>query len=262
MQVMVISLHTPTRLLATLQRLFPDATVSVQRGVDLRKVSVDHLHRAGLVSHGAVHALRHGRKWHHELSSRGAVGLAHANRLALSDRTDLPLLLLEDDATITDEGAFVRDVRALLAHQDTFDMASLATHVQDSNETEPAHHLPEGWYHMRGMFHLTHAVMYTPHGRRVVGEFLRDHPLEMQIDSLYGSLAQQGVLRVVVRHQSDAHVVQSIHTSSIQEMFGKCLLCDLSPNSLGLPLMTTMCLVVLSLLVCGCTAHMVYLRRV
>lgn len=246
LQIMVISLHTPTRLLATLRKLFPHADVRVQRGVDLRKASVDHLHRAGLVTHGAAHALRQGRKWHHELSSRGAVGLAHANRLALSDRIERPLLLLEDDAKITDDDAFVRDVRALLAHQDAFDVASLATHVQDSNETEPVKELPHGWYRVTGFFHLLHAAFYSPQGRRVVSRYLRDHPLEMQIDSLYGSLAQQGVLRVVVRHQSDAHVVQRTHISGIQELFGSCRLCGFNPN--GFPGGTR-----------GLSAHVVYL---
>ena len=226
MRIRVISLNTPAHLLATLKRLFPQAEVGVQRGVDVRKVDVSHLHDANLITHGAAHVLRNGRKWHHELSSKGAIGLAHANRIALLDRPEEPLLLMEDDAVIKDEGAFVRAIHMLLGRQDLFDVAAFGVNV-NASDTQAAVGLPPDWVRVHGMFHLMHAVLYTPSARRTIGEYLRDYPLEMQIDSLLGSLAKQGVIRIVT--SSSRIVEQSTHVSSIQEFMGSGILCHINP---------------------------------
>lgn len=225
MRVRVISLNNPVRLVATLKRLFPQSEVDVQRGIDVRKVDVSHLHDANLITHGAAHVLRNGRKWHHELSSKGAVGLAHANRMALLDRPEEPLLLLEDDAHIKDEGAFVRAVHMLLDRQHLFDMAVFGV---QANDTQSAAGMPSEWKSIYGMFHLMHAVLYTPPGRRIIGEYLRAHPLEMQIDSLCGSLARQGTIRAI---GTCGIVVQRTHLSSIQESMGSCILCDVNART-------------------------------
>ena len=227
MRIRVISLTTPAHLLATLKRLFPQAEVDVQRGVDVRKVDVSHLHNANLITHGAAHVLRNGRKWHHELSSKGAIGVAHANRMALLDRPEEPLLLMEDDAVIKDEGAFVRAIHILLDRQDLFDVAAFGVNV-NASDTQAAVGLPPDWVRVHGMFHLMHAVLYTPSARRTIGEYLRDSPLEMQIDSLLGSLAKQGVIRIVA--SSSRIVKQSTHVSSIQEFMGSGILCHINPH--------------------------------
>lgn len=227
MHIRVISLNTPAHLLATLKRLFPEAEVDVQRGVDLRKVDVSHLHEANLITHGAAHVLRNGRKWHHELSSKGAIGLAHANRIALLDRPEEPLLLMEDDAVIKDEGAFVRAIHMLLGRQDLFDVAAFGVVNVNASDTQARGGLPPDWVGVHGMFHCTHAVLYTPSARRTIGEYFRDYPLEMQIDSLLGSLAKQGVIRIVA--SSSRIVEQSAHVSSIQEFWGVAILCHIQP---------------------------------
>ena len=58
MDVRVISLHEPTRLLRAARRVWPDADVGVQRGVDLRAVPVDALYESRFVSRTAAFFLR------------------------------------------------------------------------------------------------------------------------------------------------------------------------------------------------------------
>ena len=238
MDVRVISLHEPTRLLRAARRVWPDADVGLQRGVDLRAVPVDALYESRFVSRTAAFTLARGRKWHHEIGSRGAVGLAHAVRLALAERPDRPLLLLEDDCVLKDAEALRADVAALRAHMDAFDVASFGASMFDKTvRNPPVAYLSEGWHALhRGEFYLLHCAFYTPHARRLLSAHLREHPLEMQLDALYSSMASLGELRVLVQTEH-ASAVQKRHVSSIQEGVGSCALCSTSARTitLGIP---------------------------
>lgn len=229
MQIKVISLHEPTSLLKAAKRLFPSAEVTRQAGVNVKSASVDNLYHSGLITRTTGHTLRHGRKWHHEIGSKGAVGLAHAVRLALEEDTTRPLLLLEDDCTFTDKVALQRDVASLLQHMDEFDMAVFGAkkiHVEDVEVDS----LPTSWKRLvRGNFHYLHCVLYSPRGRARVAAHLRTQPLDMQLDALYSSLASFGELDVLL-HSHGAK--QSVHFSSIQEVTGTCLLCYVPPNAI------------------------------
>lgn len=57
MDVRVISLKNPSALLNQTKRMFPNANVAIQRGVDARGTSVDHLHKVGLVTEGMESAV-------------------------------------------------------------------------------------------------------------------------------------------------------------------------------------------------------------
>ena len=225
MQAKVISLtdRAPYTLTAQIGRIRPGTPLEVQQGVDLRRVSTDTLLRQGFLTHSAAWSIKHGRRWHHELSSAGALGLAHAVRLALEDDPTRPLLLMEDDCHITDETRFREDLDTLLLNTDAFDLAVFGLRDKSGTATRPVSVLPPGWYHVDDQFFLLHCVLYSPRGRVVAAEHLRQ-PLDMQIDSLYASLASIGELRI----WGQAHnrtAVQRVHVSSLQE-FGGCLLCD------------------------------------
>jgi hypothetical protein len=248
MDVRVVSLRDPSRLLRTLRRMFPDADVGVQPGVDVRDVDVRALFGAGLVAHTAAHTLRHGRKWHHEHSSKGGIGLIHAVRLALARDTTRPLLLLEDDCVFRDEAAVVRDVATMRAHADAFDVATFgAQRVSSTSSLAPVAFLSDGWYHVGDdPFYLLHCVFYTPRARRVLAEYLA-RPSEMQLDGLYSSLAALGELRVLMQlaHRS---AVQAKHASSIQEVGGGCAFCHVTrgPAVETAVLWTAVCLLVVA----------------
>lgn len=229
MDVRVISFGESHRLVATLRRMFPTADVAVRRSVDVRSASVDGLMAAKMISHSAAHTLRIGRKWHHELGSKGGIGLLHAVRLAMETNTTRPLLVVEEDCIFRDEDAVKRDVAALLAHADAFDAAFFGALNQTSNP--PITFLSSGWYRLEnGPFFKTHCSFYTARARKNLVSHLRQ-PADMQLDALYSSLAHFGALRVLV--QLERHtVVQSTHISSIQELSGTCRLCNMSPTAL------------------------------
>jgi hypothetical protein len=224
MQIRIISLHSPDALVARMQSLFPHADVRKAPGVDVRSTPVDDLERAGVVTHGAAHALRHGRKWHHELTM-GAVGLALAVRNALDEDPSQPLLLLEDDCVVTD--AFRDDVRHALAHTDAFDVANLSMLLQPGGRASQSA-LGPNWWHVQGPFWQMHAALYSPRGRSVVACALR-RPLEMQLDHYLGALAHVGEVRLVGKLR-EKNARQAKHVSSVQELAGTCGLCDLDPR--------------------------------
>lgn len=213
-----------------LRALFPHAAVSVQVGVDLRKSSPVALYHAGIVGPSALTTIMMGRKWHWELSSKGGVGLAHANRLALSKGHE-PLLLLEEDYNIRNLSQFVDEVALLHAHQEEFDMAIFgATYHGRIADLTAVTFMPPGWYYMdRDTFWCTHCVLYSANGRvRTLGHLLG--PIDMQIDGLYSLLAQTSMLRVIV--QAKHHTVtQKSHPSEIQD--DRCILCDMDPQKKG-----------------------------
>lgn len=222
MDVRVISLGQPRALLLTLRGMFPQADVGVQPGVDVRDVSVHDLFSSGFVTHTTVHTLRKGRKWHHEHSSKGGIGLIHAVRLALAKDPSRPLLLLEDDCVIVDKAAVQRDVATLLTHMDEFDVASFGGRFVDASTSGPVSFLSKDWRRLNeGSFYLLHCVLYTPRARRRLSEYLTQ-PSDMQLDALYSSLSALGELRVLV---TPSAARQSMHVSKIQEFSGGCLLC-------------------------------------
>ena len=224
MQIKIVCFGQPEKKLKDgLQALF-DIVPQKQQAIDLRRTPVSLLVKSGLVSLGAAKSLLAGRKWHHELSSRGAVGIAQANRIAMEDDPTVPLLLCEEDLVIHNQEFFRRDVR--LAQSSDFDLVVFGFLPQGS--VKRLLDFPDGWVEIGGMFHLLHAVYVSPRGRKVIGKYLRSHPLEMQIDSRYGSMAEQGLIRVA--GTLNGSVGQKVHRSSIQEITGTCLLCIVPPR--------------------------------
>jgi hypothetical protein len=214
LQIKVIAFVPNHRLLRQCERLFPHAEVRHQPAVDLRNVSVDDLLKTGLTTHSNAAAIRMGRRWHHEAPSQGAIGLQHANRLALSDDVTRPLLLLEDDCVLKDPQRLALCVRALAKREAEFDLAAFGVFYAAQRTRTPVEFLPEGWVHAKDMFWGLHCVLYSSHGRKLLAEQLV-HPFDMQIDSLYGSLARSGVVRCCIE-LSHHTARQSMHISTVQ----------------------------------------------
>lgn len=173
-----------------------------------------------------------GRKWHHELNSKGGVGVAQANRLALLKDVTRPLLLFEDDYVIQNKSKFLDEIGTLLSGSVQYDMAVFGAFIIGQRGTwEREASLNSGWYVMNSSvnFYGLHAVLYSPSARERIGGLLSSTPLDMQIDSLYSYYAQTNPdFRVIVQLE-DPSVVQSRHVSSIQN--DTCHLCDLTPNN-------------------------------
>lgn len=221
-----------------MERLFPNADVQHQPAVDLRNVSTDILLKQNLITHSSAHAIRSGRRWHHEAPSRAALGLQHANRLALREDTTQPLLLLEEDCVIQDEERFSVTMQMLLEHIDTFDIAAFGVfHTAQQHQT-PVPYLPDGWVYIDDMFWGLHCALYAPSARSRLSVHL-EQPLEMQIDSLYGSMAHVNQLRVIAQTRNWC-ARQSLHVSTIQDI-----------PATGVTLYVTLCLLCVLCVLCG-----------
>ena len=165
--------------------LFAFAEVKHQPAVDVRSENLKDLVTSRIISHTAATTIAHGRRWHHETNSKGAVGLVHANRMALKDDITQPLLLLEEDCVFTDAEKLVEQVELLLTQLDTFDMAvfGIFNHNQKSKTYVD---FSSDWFHITDMFWGLHCVLYSPSGRATLANYLENWQMDMQLDSLYG----------------------------------------------------------------------------
>jgi len=226
MDVRVISLKpsSATPLLKELSTLVPKGSdVGVQRGVDVRGVSLNTLWESKLVSDSGAFTVETYRKWHHELPGKGSIGCYQAMRLAIPERPDRPLLLCEDDCDVHDQPQFRAQLAHLLSHLDDFDVA-----VFGPQFFRPEPHSPQLFGSWRKItkehsFFCLHCVVYSPRGRAKLSGLLLHSPQSMQIDSLYQRWAGMGKLDVVY---CKGVAVQRIHMSSVQETLGSCVECD------------------------------------
>ena len=221
LQIRVISLDRSDRhLLDTFGRLFRGADVGFQQGIDVRTADADRLMSAGLVAPSARVSMLRGRRWHHEVGTAGAVGVARANRLAFLEDTTSALLLLEEDCVVQNADRLVAAVHAFLRHVDDFDMVVFGMMDRSkgrANSRTRREWYPEGFFDVAGPFWLLHCVLYSPSGRRKAAELL-DDPLSMQIDSVYASFAAVGRLRIIGENVPTRRrtAVQKLNRSTIQ----------------------------------------------
>tara|TARA_B100000945_G_C20417918_1_gene616146 strand:- start:982 stop:1791 length:810 start_codon:yes stop_codon:yes gene_type:complete len=234
MDISIISLKQKNEIeiFKQMETLFPDHNIMMQPAVDLRKTSEDNLIDAGLICETGHTNLLEGRKWHWELNSKGGVGLAQANRLALLKNEQQDLLLFEDDCYIpkAKEKKFTEEIKILSSNTHDFDLAVFGA-IQNpllDKPKEKVRYMPDGWYYLNGKgFMMTHCTYYTKNGRHIVGEHLKNIPLGMQIDSLYSKLENRGKLRLIVQ-LNNWTAMQEFHKSSIQT--DVCMMCNIHPR--------------------------------
>ena len=251
MQAQVISLRPHERLIEPLHRVTPVGTeVRVRDAVDVRRVEPVDLFDTGIITDHVIWNLRNGRNSHNELPTLGGVGVYHAMRLAVSERDDVPLLLCEEDYVIRDERAFARQLRFLLRHVDTFDVAVFGAMYFEERGRRPA--FPEddsGHYdswsrHSHMHFFRLHCVLYSPAGRKKLARLL-DTPQTNQIDAYLSLLHNLGKIDVIT---SPDFAKQKLHVSTIQETLG-----SFSPLSMLAHAPYRTIALVVALVVCTCT---------
>jgi len=228
LEIRVITGRAHHPLLKSLERIFPYASVGKLEAVDHSLSTPELLLDRGLIGAPSYASMKEGRRWHHEVARGGAIGLAESVRLALSLNPEVPLLLLEDDCVIKRGSALKERVESLLFFKDNFEMAVFGGYVGDRRGKSKEY---IGWgegvvgtyENIRSPFWFMHCVLYTPKGRRVVGGLIRP-PLDMQIDSFLGYMAQLGKLRILCETGRSV-VYQSKHFSSVQEN-KTCIFCS------------------------------------
>lgn len=222
MDVRIISLKSSCKSLSDVQKIYPEARIT--SGVDVRGVSIGNMVQTEMITTAAAHSLVQGRKWHHELPTRGAVGVHQAMQRAIGDTGDRHLLLFEDDVFIPDPIAFKAQVDMLAAHSDKFDVAVFGFVSSESARNKKEVEWAKGWLHCDGMFILLHCVLYTAHARPMIAELL-ERPQEAQIDALYSWWASQNKMRIIL-HPGLARQKNN-RLSGIQIA---CPLCEITPT--------------------------------
>jgi hypothetical protein len=228
MDVMVITLHDDFDL-SELRKTFPRSVVKVQHAVDLRKVDTQTLYDAKLIGESAYTTITSGRKWHWEFNGKGAVGLAHANRLALSKGSN-NLLLLEEDFKIKSITRLRDEVDLLNRNASKFDMAVFGAKYHGKHrDLIPVDFMPSGWYYIvKDKFWFLQCAFYSSRGRKKVANLLCKRRLEMQIDSLYALWAELNELTIMIQVRSPTVVQKVTFHSTIQN--DVCVLCNVSPS--------------------------------
>jgi hypothetical protein len=223
MQVLVISLKA--KVSEDILRVFLEALLFP--AVDARKAHPTQLQRDGTINARAADNILNGRKYHHEISGIGGVGLFLSVRKALA-QSQGPLLLLEDDCVPM---AGLPDVcKALLQRGDKFDVAVHGPMKIDSSRQSDVH--PD-FSRLHGSFWGTHAVLYSSSGRTRAAEELQGR-VDLQIDGKLSLLNRYSVvvgkepLHVLVQTSGGPLAIQKVHGSDIQT--GMCWVCDLLPS--------------------------------
>ena len=218
LDIYVISLD-PLRPTHPVLTFFPDAKRFP--AVDRRTSTVDDVR--DIVTGDAQLTLKRGRKWHHELSSLGAVGLyeSHRNVLAAGENA---VLIFEEDAVIGQR--FVSALESLRSQMDDFDLAVFGPLKTESLRESIK---LQGFCTTRGEFWGLHAVLYSKEGRKKVSTELSGL-IDVQLDAKLSRLAMFGDVRLVVQCHGAPLATQAYHISTIQETeHSTCRLCNADP---------------------------------
>lgn len=227
LEVHVISMRP--KVTGPIARVFPEARLFP--AIDMRKADPLEMLQDGVITESAYESLTRGRKYHHEFSGAGGVGVYLGIRKIL-EASNGPVLIMEDDCVPSSE--LPRVVQRMLGSEaDSFDMAVFGPLFVESSAVAPDH---PGFGWLTGYFWGMHAVLYTAHGRRAVREALSG-ACDMQVD---GKLSRASVytdlrvdiclptIRTLVQTTGASLASQSFHFSSIQTK--SCPACDISPT--------------------------------
>ena len=195
---------------------------ALEPAVDMRNWTPSQLYREGFITLSALDTIIHGRKWHKEFNSAGAVGIHRSNINALRS-SDTSLLLMEEDCTFRKDPH--EELTFLQNNEDFFDVAIFGC-FSHAVGLSPVRFMPPGWFHWQGnanLFHL-HCVYYTRKGRAIVRTMF-DRPLAIHIDHWLRLLSHVGHIRLIVQLKNktavQAFVIQSTigHDLIVENLF-------------------------------------------
>lgn len=195
--------------------------VKIYTAVDRRGATEDDVQE--IVSEDAYLTLKRGRKWHHELSSPGAVGLYESVRNILN-MGDNPVLIFEEDVICKPD--LKPEVEKLLELQNEFDLVVFGPVNQPEMRIDFTF---TTYCKIKSEFWGLHATLYSSVGRKRIRDCLKDK-IEMQLDSKLSRLALFHDLRVMVQCDERTLAYQEQHLSNIQENIG-CALCDMPTSN-------------------------------
>lgn len=226
MDVRIISLNPQQS--HPVKKLFPNAT-SFQ-AVDFRKKTPQELLDENLITLNAFESLTNGRKYHHEISTSGAVGL-HQSFLKVLTLSKEPILICEDDCVPSPRLPTV--INEMLLNSSDFDMVIFGPFMYRQSKGSMPSFFKEFDF-LTGYFWGTHAVLFSSHGRQKAIQHMI-HPVDVQVDALFSRLAMYSNFNILIQTSGEPLAKQSKHISTIQ-LESDCHLCDIEPNQTIYPI--------------------------
>tara|TARA_Y100001934_G_C12318163_1_gene758667 strand:- start:837 stop:1658 length:822 start_codon:yes stop_codon:yes gene_type:complete len=220
-EVKIISLSSHNRK-HKVQEVFPKA--SFYKAVDLRTKTPENLLETKIITPSGFESLKAGRKYHHELGSAGAVGLALSFWNILKEKNG-PILICEDDCI---PSRLLPDVvDNLLEVSSQFDLVIFGP-VMYENKNLAREFSVKNFEFLNDYFWGTHACLFTEQGRKKLTKYM-EPPVDIQIDSLFSRLALYSDLKVLIQVSGVPLASQQSHTSTVQSQ-EPCFLCNLKPK--------------------------------
>ena len=229
LEVKIISFKSNPSSLEKLKKYFPNTQIS--KAIDMRNYNPLNLYKKNLITiTGYRNLLLKERKWHHELTSTGCVGL-HQSVLKTLKKRNGWILLCEEDCNPNDN--LPKNVNLLinLYNKYKFDIiifGPVLTNNKYENINIPEFENFRKIITIDSFFH-THCVLYSPRGRRKMIKYLKQ-PQEVQLDSYISFLGYINNLTVLLEFNTKS-ASQEYHISTIQNN-NLCILCYF--NELGL----------------------------
>lgn len=221
MEVHIISLKPQENHIV--QKVFPQAKFS--QAVDLREKTPQELLELNLITQNGFENLINGRKYHHELSTGGAVGLVLSFLNVLKSGSG-PVLICEDDCVPSHKLPSVID--EMLLNSSDFDMAVFGPIMyQRSKNAIPSFF--KDFDVLNEYFWGLHACLFTTSGRQKAVKYL-EQPVDVQLDAWFSRLAMYSNFNIIIQAHGEALAHQSLHASTIQSH--KCTMCDIHPNDI------------------------------
>lgn len=220
MEVRIISLK-PT-MDHPVKKVFKNAIFF--QAVDLRSKTPQNLLDENLITLNGYENLKNGRKYHHELSTAGAIGLILSFVKILKSKTG-PVLVCEDDCIPSPYLPKVID--EMLLNANDFDMVVFGPLMYARNkDSMPS--MFKNFDVLTQYYWGNHALLFSPQGRQKAIKHL-ESPYDVQLDALFSRLAMYSDFRIIIQASGTPLAMQTIHKSTIQTS-NSCPLCDISPE--------------------------------
>lgn len=222
MEVRIISINP--RASHPVQKVFKDAKFF--QAADLRSKNPQQLLDENLITLNGFENLKNGRKYHHELSTPGAIGLILSFLKILKSNTG-PVLICEDDCIPSPDLPKVID--EILLNSSDFDMVVFGPIMYErSKNSMPS--VFKNFDVLTQYYWGNHALLFSPQGRQKAIKHL-EAPYDVQLDALFSRLAMYADYRVIIQAGGPPLAKQAVHISTIQTM-SACPMCDTAPNDL------------------------------
>ena len=205
-----------------------------------------------LITLNGFESLKHGRKYHHELGTPGAVGLLLSFSQILNSNTG-PILVCEDDCVPSPTLPNVID--EFLIHSSEFDMIVFGPLMyQRTKNSIPSHF--KNFDVLNQYYWGNHALLFSSQGRQKAIKYLKP-PVDVQLDALFSRMAMYADFRILIQAEGEPLATQAKHASTVQSSL-LCPLCDTTPKQvpyiLGICILFTMSFVSLLAITSECNS--------